>query len=304
MDCTYVDRQLFYAGKGGVGRREFFIMSGDESACIHRLPMDMMMQCRADLRRYAVVPLGSTSRSTRRAAMSTQFDFKITTQPDETTCGPACLHAVYRYYGQDIAVEQVSREVQRVSGGGTLAVMLGLHALENGYNATIYTCDLVMFDPSWFGQAKPLLQERLRAQAEVKDDSKFVEATQAYLEFLDSGGKVRMEDITADLIYPYLDRRIPVIVGLSATWLYRCKRERPGDQEFDDIQGVPTGHFVVVHGVDRAARTVTIADPYCHEPFPGSHRYTVDMDHLIAAIMLGIVTFDAKLLIVTPQEST
>jgi len=231
---------------------------------------------------------------------NTQLDFTIAPQPDEITCGPACLRAIYRYYQDTISLEEVIREVQCLPEGGTLTVMLGLHALRRGYDATIYTCDLLMFDPSWFGPQVPLLQERLRTQAKAKDDSKLREATLAYLEFLDRGGHVRMEDITPHLMASFLAERIPIIVGLSATWLYRCTRERPEDLEFDDARGLPSGHFVVIHGLDLATRTASVADPYCHQPHPGSHSYTVDVDRLIGAILLGIVTFDAKMLIVRP----
>lgn len=78
------------------------------------------------------------------------LDFDIQSQPDEVTCGPTCLHALYQYYGEDISLKQVIREVKQLKAGGTLAVMLGNHALQRGYKAYIYTYNLNVFDPSWF----------------------------------------------------------------------------------------------------------------------------------------------------------
>jgi len=234
--------------------------------------------------------------------LNTQLDFQITPQLDDTTCGPACLHAVYRYYGDSLAFEGVTQEVREVASGGTLAVLLGLHALSRGYHATIYTCNLQMFDPSWFRPNASRLRERLIAQAAAKPDPKLAEATAGYLEFLDHGGIVRMEDITAKLIAGILERGMPIITGLSATWLYRAKRERPTDLVPDDIAGESVGHFVVVHGLDRRTRKASVADPYLNEPYPARRRYKVDVDHLIGAIALGVVTFDAKLLVIrTPR---
>ncbi len=230
--------------------------------------------------------------------LSTLLDFQITPQPDDTTCGPACLHAVYRYYGDSISFGQVIREVRLSSGGGTLAVLLGLHALSRGYRATIYTCNLQMFDPSWFRPGASRLRERLIAQAAAKPDPRLAESTSAYLDFLDRGGVVRMEDITAELIARLLERNVPIITGLSATWLYRAKRERPADSAPDDIAGESVGHFVVVHGLDRQSHNASVADPYLNEPYPARRRYKVNVDHLIGAIALGIVTFDAKLLVI------
>lgn len=232
--------------------------------------------------------------------MATHLDFEITPQPDETTCGPACLYAIYRYYDDAIPLSQVMREVPTLPDGGTLAVLLGLHALQRGYEATIYTCDLLMFDPSWFAPDGPVLQDRLREQARIKDDSRLRETTQAYLEYLDLGGELRMEDINVDMLRGILKQNTPIVAGLSATWLYQCPRERQTDQELDDIGGSPTGHFVIVHGINRSKRLATVADSYLHEPVPGKHHYTVDVDRLVCAMMLGIVTADAKMLIIRP----
>jgi hypothetical protein len=233
--------------------------------------------------------------------VTTQLDFVITAQPDGTACGPTCLHAVYRYYGDHIPRRQVIHEVQQVEGGGTLAVFLALHALRRGYQTTIYTLNLQIFDPSWFeGDDIAFMRERLIAQKKAKRHSKLGLATEAYLEFLDRGGRLLMKDVTASLIARILRQGSPIITGLSATWLYRCKRERRQDMEPDDVAGEPVGHFVVIHGLDSTRRRAKVADPNLHMPYPASHQYDVRVERLVGAILLGIVTFDAKLLVVTP----
>ena len=45
--------------------------------------------------------------------METRLSLDILPQPDELTCGPTCLHAVYRYYGDDISLDQVIAEVDQ-----------------------------------------------------------------------------------------------------------------------------------------------------------------------------------------------
>ena len=51
---------------------------------------------------------------------------EVLPQPDNVTCGPTCLQAVYRYYGDVISLEQVIEEVTALPHGGTLAVLLKL----------------------------------------------------------------------------------------------------------------------------------------------------------------------------------
>ena len=46
----------------------------------------------------------------------------IKREPDDTTCGPTCLHADYRYYDDAISLQNVISETLQLAGGGTLAV--------------------------------------------------------------------------------------------------------------------------------------------------------------------------------------
>src|SRR5262245_52349761 len=129
------------------------------------------------------------------------LDLEILRQPDDATCGPTCLHAVYRYLGDEIDLEEIIADIPQLESGGTLAVNLANHALRRGYGALIYTYNLHVFDPSWFQRSDgPSLAERLRAQAQAKADPRLDSATEAYLDFLRFGGQLTMEDLTAGLI--------------------------------------------------------------------------------------------------------
>ena len=61
----------------------------------------------------------------------------ILPQPDDSTCGPTCLHAVYRYFGDYVPLPVMVAEVPQLETGGTLASLLGLHALRRGYRARL-----------------------------------------------------------------------------------------------------------------------------------------------------------------------
>jgi hypothetical protein len=232
--------------------------------------------------------------------MITKLHLDISVQPDDITCGPACLHSVYEYYGDSIPLQQVITEVKSLKGGGTLAVLLGNHALQRGYKTTIYTYNLHMFDPTWFTENK-VLAEKLQAQATIRNDEKLSFATQGYLEFLDRGGKLFFEDLTIGLIRKFLKKSIPILTGLSSTYLYRSVRENPSNDQDDDIAGTPTGHFVILSGYDKETREVLVADPYKMNPVSNDHYYMVSIARLLGAILLGILTHDANLLIVEPK---
>ena len=64
--------------------------------------------------------------------METKLPFAILPQPTITTCGPTCLHSIYRYFNDSISLKQVISEVSMLEEGGTLAVFLANHALKRG----------------------------------------------------------------------------------------------------------------------------------------------------------------------------
>ena len=228
------------------------------------------------------------------------LDFEIPPQPDDTTCGPTCLHAIYQYYGDPVPIKDVVAETGRLRGGGTLGVMLATHALRRGYRATIYTYNLHVFDPSWFGRPPEMVIPRLKEQIKHKKSKKLKIACKAYINFLRQGGQIRFEDLNAALIRRYLDRSIPIITGLSATYLYRSIREKSDTNQEDDTRGLPVGHFVVLCGYDRDKHHVLVADPYQPNPLSAVGRYPVTIDRVIGAILLGVITYDANLIILEP----
>ena len=229
------------------------------------------------------------------------LEIEISRQPDDTTCGPTCLHALYQYYGDNISLEQVISEVQMIEGGGTLGVLLASHALKRGYRATIFTYNVQIFDPTWFTLDETEIPAKLEAQSLYKNIPKLKTATHGYLEFLRLGGKLRFKDINSKFLMRFLIRDIPILTGLSATYLYNCMREYGPKCDYDDVKGEPSGHFVVLSGYDKKRNKVRVADPQLPNPIAATHYYKINMQRVINSILLGIITYDANLLIIEPK---
>jgi hypothetical protein len=245
-----------------------------------------------------------SSRSGVDAAGHSRLELQIQAQPDDATCGPTCLQAVYAFYDDWLPLDQLIAEIANLETGGTLAVYLACHALRRGYRARVYTYNLEIFDPSWFRNPRTDLAAKLTQQARVKANQKLRVATRAYLEFLELGGELRFEELDAALIRHYLLNGRPVLCGLSATYLYDCAREREAEDGKlvpDDVEGFATGHFVVLSGYDPALRRVEVSDPYPDTPF-ASHYYSVGIDRVLGAILLGVLTYDANFLVLEPPS--
>lgn len=233
--------------------------------------------------------------------MESRIKLDILSQPDDTTCGPTCLHALYKYYGDDISLIQVIDEVLTLKGGGTFASALACHALQRGYTATIYTYNLNLFDPTWF-QGKVDIVAKLKAQLQFKNDAKFTVASLEHIRFLELGGVLKFEDLKPSLIRKYLKKAVPVLCGLSSTYLYGHAREYGPNDDHDDLRGLPAGHFVLVSGYDNVKNLVQINDPLMDNPYSREQLYNVKIEKLICSILLGVLTYDAKVLIIEPKN--
>jgi hypothetical protein len=142
------------------------------------------------------------------------------------------------------------------------------------------------------------LKQQMRYKVKKK---KLLVASRAYIKFLEAGGQIYQKELNAELIKSYLKKSIPILTGLSATYLYGTPREMAENGKFDSIKGEPVGHFVIINGYDEATQTVYLADPMNPNPLK-SQYYSVNFDRLINSIMLGIVTYDANLLIIEPNR--
>lgn len=224
-------------------------------------------------------------------------------QPTDVSCGPTCLQAVYAYYGKRVSTKKLIGSVPSLADGGTLGVMLAQDALARGFRVRIATWNLRVFDPTWFGDDAPPLAERLRMRARAKrKNTKLFTAANAYADLVDAGGDVELCDLQTSLIIKTLKRGVPILTGLSATFLYRESRQRSHDDVVDDLRGDPVGHFVVLTGYDPTKRTVLVTDPMHPNPLSKTHTYPVAIERLVGAIYLGVLTYDANLIMIEPDD--
>lgn len=225
-------------------------------------------------------------------------------QPDDVTCGPTSLHAVYQFYGEKLKLDKIIKEVKYLEEGGTLAVMLANHALARGYDAEIFVYNLHIFDPSWFKDKNTNIKEKLQLQMKYKKSKKLKFASEAYIHYLELGGKISFHDLNVKFLRSFFEKGKPVLTGLNATYLYNCSREYTDENDhsvYDDVKGDLIGHFVVLCGYDEEKKHVIVADPYKENPVSHDNYYSVRIGRLINSIMLGIASYDANLLIITPR---
>lgn len=220
-------------------------------------------------------------------------------QPTDSSCGPTCLHAIYRYYGMESDLDRLIDEIPQVEEGGTQLVHLGQHALRRGLSTRLISYNLRVFDPTWWTLDADELRGKLERRIGFLPSERLVAHHRAYLEYLELGGQLDFFDLHPGTLAQLLAQRVPVIAGLSATYLYHASRELPDGRD-DDVAGFPIGHFLVVIGWDAASQEVIVSDPFERNPFNPYGEYHVNVQRFINAVLLGIVTYDANLLLITP----
>lgn len=246
------------------------------------------------------------------------LELDIEAQPTQTSCGPTCLAAVYRYWNQPVGLTRLIADIGELPSGGTMSVILGCDALRRGFAADLVTYNLQMFDPTWFNAHGEMfsadhLSEKLQRQHDAKcgrtdlDQARLTTATNSYLQYLSLGGQLRMRPLQESWLVVTLAAGVPILCGLSATYLYQEARERAGIRDGahivipDDVGGDPTGHFVVLHGYQTDGQVMFIADPMHPNPMAPTNKYAAPLWRVTSAILLGILTYDANLLMVQPR---
>jgi hypothetical protein len=225
-------------------------------------------------------------------------------QPTLTSCGPTCLHAVYAFHDLHVSIDELIETIPPVESGGTLAVLLGLDALRRGFRVELYTCNLRIFDPTWFPADAPTMMDHLRKRQKVVTSKRQAAAIQSYMEYVEAGGQLYYEDLSRALLVNILERGLPVLTGLSATALYREPREIPETNKPDPIRGEPVGHFVVLSGMDERKENVCVGDPFDPNPVAPDRHYIMPFDRLVHSILLGVLTYDGNLLIISKLEES
>ena len=220
------------------------------------------------------------------------------------TCGPTCLLSVLRFFGDETPFERILELTPTNPDGGTLAVYLGQAALQLGYEARIYCYNLRVVDPTWSQLAPDEIREKLLSRAAAVKKPKLQAACRAYAEFLSAGGQLEVRaDLTPGLVVAILEQGRPPLCGLSATYLYQQPRERPDDNEEDDVAGDPVGHVLVISGHENGEQFF-VRDPAARvsEDPGGEHGFAAQ--RLLNAVLLGIVSYDAVLLEIWPRTSS
>ncbi len=221
----------------------------------------------------------------------TEYEIKHQYQPTNTTCSPTALSMLLSYYDHDVSVDDISANVPQVKNEkgddfGTINQQMATWCKSLGFDVVLYTADVQVIDQSWSKLSSMEVIERLEARktglkVPSLGDLWDTAYCQAYIEFIQYGGKLRIVNaITSNLLYELLEKG-PVLPCLSFSTLYGKGRiSNSGEKETkpDDVNGKAWNHSVIIYGNDEQGNFL-VADPF---EKPG--RHVIEPDVMIAAI--------------------
>lgn len=232
--------------------------------------------------------------------MHIELDIDMPDQPDDSSCGPTSLYSVYKFFGLDVTLETVIKELDGYDPAiGSYDAILGIDALKRGFDAIITPFNLNVFDWSWFGLNMDALRIKLDRLASVGLSETVRKLASLYVEFIDRGGRIVFQYNPEQAFFTanYYTGVVPLICGLSSTWIHQSKRENPDTGEYDEY-GRMMGHYVVLGGWEWGLNPVrtTVYDPYGSRTLFRSNKYILEYDQLLTAMMLGTNTHEGNLL--------
>jgi len=214
-------------------------------------------------------------------------------------CGPASLAQLLDYYGCPKTIDEIIKKMELSVdlSIGTFDGFLGKAAIEFGFKARIITQNIYVFDPTWYKLSRNKLLKKLKVlKKNVNPKNIFLKlCVDGYIKFLKAGGKIDFIPLTKELLINLLKKH-PLLIGISATYLYKTKRYDFKKKKASDISGHPAGHFLILNGYDPKTDKFYITDSWYKIPFSKIGKYKVKSDILINAMFLGQATYDCTVL--------
>ena len=174
---------------------------------------------------------------------------------------------------------------------GSLLGHIAQDMIGRDLDVNVYSSNAFHFAPEWAGLDSKVLAEKLQKWMRVYPDDRAVKKLQAFLGYLQAGGKISIVSaMTTALIDSLLDKGYLILGPVESSWLWG-RRKVPNESVYDDIRGHAEGHYVVVYKKD--AENYYISDPY-PTGLEKDGLYTLNKDIYLTTL----VNYDAEFIAV------
>lgn len=223
-------------------------------------------------------------------------------QQEEADCVQACAAQILSHFGTKKSVSEIKAEVPVFvdSHGTKLGTSIGhvaVYFLSLGFEVTLHTSDVVLFDTTWKQLSKQELVARLQDRAAnlthaIYGRDAIQAITDGFVQFLQRGGMLVQAVVDEKYLVQLLTEG-PVYAVVNYQFLYDKPKYRfVGDTlEDDPVRGDPSTHAVLITGYKNGL--FCLLDP--NAEFQVAEQW-VAASKLIASYYLADVNLDPILI--------
>lgn len=209
------------------------------------------------------------------------------------SCVPACLEQVLGYYKVKVDQKEILATLKMPEYGMSIP-SAGSYLIESGFNPSIITNDIIIFDRSWLRLNPAELIKKINKRRKYLD-AYHRSLVDDYVKYLKADGNIGFQILNANTIEKFLSKDIPIIAELASNFLYNKSKSTKAGAFDDSIKGDIDGHAVVIAGFDKVKKKFKLIDTDGRKnPYSKKGIYWVDSDLLLASIF----NLDGKSLLV------
>ncbi len=202
---------------------------------------------------------------------------------NSNSCGPVCVQNIYEHFGMIKTLQQINADLNITPETVTFMSQLARTLHFHGLQTRIHTCNPHYLTYEWKNLNEGQLIEKIKKWiTHVRGHNWMTDCIQ-FLFYLQEGGKVTIENVSATLIDSILEKGNVVLCCVEDSWLWE-KRKIVGSQDFDDIKGQGTGHFITVYGSE--GNEYLLSDPYPTNLKGKNGLYKTSKEHLLTCILM------------------
>jgi hypothetical protein len=175
-------------------------------------------------------------------------------------CGPSVLSMWLAYYGKNMPVAKITKQVEVYKGLGTYTPQLGTFMIEQGFNVEIVTLHPDLFTLSDQQLSQKQILERFRSLVKKAKKVSSKRALRFFIQFMEGGGKIKVAIPFAEDVREEIKEKRPLGALLTSNYLL-------GNEPRFNF------HFNLITGID--AEFVYLNDPLIDKR-GGKQRFKID----------------------------
>ena len=148
----------------------------------------------------------------------------VNQEKNSMDCTAACMSMVLSHYGVKKEIDDIKKEM-KISKEGTYSPQAGIYFLDKGFDVEIISFNPYLFTNYHKNLSQKKILEHLKENFKDFKNKEFEKSLNFYIQFLEKGGKIKIEIPSLRNIKESIENNFLVVVGTTSIFL--TKKQRP-----------------------------------------------------------------------------